>query len=426
MAFSSEHVYKVWHPRKVLFHERNEDRKIYIDFASVRKGTISKIKNRILLAKNEPTYQLFTGHIGCGKSTELLRIKNELQKKDYHVVFFDAAEYLDLSDIDTTEILLSIATNIIKSTKEIGINYPVNTLQGLWEDFKYILTEEVSEISIAGILSISRSTKDSSDLRKILRRRLEPKTSEVIRCINNDIIEYTRKELIKKGKIGLVVIVDGLEYIDNRILDIGMNQQKYIYSQRGDKLNKLNCHIVYTMPLALRFSDEIEIISERFDGSPSNLQMIPVKSRNGSINTESLELLRQTLLARVFPYKSTAERHQLICKVFDKIKTIDTLCVMSGGHIRGLLRMARSALVEKMVLPITRESVIKVIKDRHYAFSVTISEEENELLKNPNNIKEIASEVEHQNLLRNLFIFEYLDANGYWYSINPVLDIINL
>jgi hypothetical protein len=54
-----------------------EDRKYYIDFSSVRGGNIIKELGRTiaLLSPDKPTCQLFTGHIGCGKSTELQRLQ---------------------------------------------------------------------------------------------------------------------------------------------------------------------------------------------------------------------------------------------------------------------------------------------------------------------------------------------------------------
>jgi predicted ATPase len=50
-----------------------EARTYYIDFSSVRGGNIIRELGRTIsrLSPDKPTCQLFTGHIGCGKSTEL-------------------------------------------------------------------------------------------------------------------------------------------------------------------------------------------------------------------------------------------------------------------------------------------------------------------------------------------------------------------
>ncbi|NEQ85003.1 MAG: ATP-binding protein, partial [Moorea sp. SIO2I5] len=66
--------YRATNPSKTLAVDNEEDRKYYIDFSSVRGGQIiEKLRKKIaIFSPNQPTCELFTGHIGCGKSTELL------------------------------------------------------------------------------------------------------------------------------------------------------------------------------------------------------------------------------------------------------------------------------------------------------------------------------------------------------------------
>jgi excinuclease UvrABC ATPase subunit len=89
----------------------SEERKYYIDFSSVRGGNIIKELGRTItrLSPDKPTCQLFTGHIGCGKSTELQRLKAELEQQGFHVVYFESSQVLEMADVDVTDILLAIA-----------------------------------------------------------------------------------------------------------------------------------------------------------------------------------------------------------------------------------------------------------------------------------------------------------------------------
>lgn len=64
-----------------------EDREYYIDFATVRGDkVIDKLKRTITrLSPNQPTCQRFTGHIGCGKSTDevtLNAVRNAIAKRE--------------------------------------------------------------------------------------------------------------------------------------------------------------------------------------------------------------------------------------------------------------------------------------------------------------------------------------------------------
>jgi pantothenate kinase-related protein Tda10 len=77
----------------------------------VRGGdAIAKLKQKITYFKpNDPTCQLFTGHIGCGKSTELLPLQVELEADGFHVIYFESSEDLEMTDVDIGDVLLAIA-----------------------------------------------------------------------------------------------------------------------------------------------------------------------------------------------------------------------------------------------------------------------------------------------------------------------------
>ena len=101
--------FKATNPDLPLFADNVlEDKNYYIDFSSVRGGkVIEKIEKTItFLSPDQSTCQLFTGHIGCGKSTELLKLKTELEEKGFHVVYVDSYKYLNMDDVDVSDILL--------------------------------------------------------------------------------------------------------------------------------------------------------------------------------------------------------------------------------------------------------------------------------------------------------------------------------
>jgi len=78
MGLDLPRFYAACNPSKPLAMGNAEERQYYIDFASVRGGKIIEALRRTIttLSPDRPTCQLFTGHIGCGKSTELLRLKS--------------------------------------------------------------------------------------------------------------------------------------------------------------------------------------------------------------------------------------------------------------------------------------------------------------------------------------------------------------
>ena len=68
-----------------------------------------------LQTPHENGYFLFSGHRGCGKSTELRRIRDELDAPDiFYVVFADAAQGLDVNNLRYQDILFHLAGKLVE------------------------------------------------------------------------------------------------------------------------------------------------------------------------------------------------------------------------------------------------------------------------------------------------------------------------
>lgn len=156
MTLDVQRFYKACNPSNTLNFGNDRDRKCYIDFSSVRGSNIIRELGRTitLLAGDEPTCQLFTGHIGCGKSTELFRLKAELEEKGFHVVYFESSKDLDMGDVDITDILLAIARQVSESLEKIKLNLQPQGFKALLKGAADLLQTpiEVSgEASIPGL-----------------------------------------------------------------------------------------------------------------------------------------------------------------------------------------------------------------------------------------------------------------------------------
>jgi hypothetical protein len=428
MALDLRKFYQACNPSKTLDLGKTEDQPYYIDFSPVRGGEIIEELGRTitLFSPDEPTCQLFSGHIGCGKSTELLRLKEQLERQGFHVVYFESSQDLDLADVDISDILLAIARQVSASLEAVQIKLKPGYFVNLFTEVKEFLQTPIdltwgAELSF-GIAKITAQTKDSPKLRGQLRQYLEPRTNGILEAIN-ELIERATKELKARGKQGLVVIVDNLDRVDSSPKPMGRMQPEYLFIDRGEQLRRLNCHVVYTIPLALIFSSESEILTSRLGGGvdPKVLPMVPVQSKNGSECAEGMTLLRQMVLARAFPDVNPDQRLNLITKVFDSPETLDTLCRGSGGHVRNLLGLLYSCLQKKNP-PIALDCVEKVIRERRNKLVLGIKAHEWELLRQVRELKTVKQEPAYQILLRNMLVFEYRnDDEAPWFDINPVL-----
>jgi AAA ATPase domain len=441
MILDLSRFFKASNPSRTLDISKPEDRQYYIDFSEVRgSNLIKEIGRAIVFSEDEPNCQLFTGHIGCGKSTELSRLKAELEQKKFHVVYFESSQDLDMADVDISDILLAIARQVSHSLEAAQIQLQPTRFQNLLQGAANLLNSEVTGIkakvpvvgdiginaepgkfSLAvGIGEITTKAKDSKDIRSLLRQHLEPRVNNILEAINQELIEPAQKQLKQQGKAGLVAIVDNLDRIDNRQRSSGRTQPEYLFVDRGEQLNKLKCHVVYTVPLVLAFSNDKENLTNRFGSDPQLLPMVRVRERDGSLCSEGITLLRQMILARAFPNVDSEQRISLISEVFDAPETLDYLCQVSGGHVRNLLVLLNTC-IKKDDPPFSRDLVERVINQRRSELSKAITTHEWALLRLVAQQKTVRGEEEYQTLLRSLFVFEYRDADESWFDINPIL-----
>jgi AAA ATPase domain len=419
--------FNVCNPSKTLKVENREDLQYYIDFSSVRgSNVIQRLRRTIANQPNEATCQLFTGHIGCGKSTELFRLKDELEQQGFHVVYFESSADLDMADVDISDILLAITRQVSSSLESVNIRLKPGYFANLFNEVADFLQTpiELSEMEFSlplGIGKITTKAKDSPKLRSQLRQYLEPRTAGILDAINQDVLGQATELLKQRGKKGLVVIIDNLDRVDLSRKASGRSQPEYLFIDRGEQLKKLNCHVVYTIPLVLIFSNELSTLTNRFGVKPIVLPMVTVISRDGSDHLEGMNLLKQMVLARAFPNLKPEERLGLISVVFDSSETLERLCRISGGHVRNLLVLLYSCLQEDDP-PIQRDCLEMVIREYRDDLIAAISENEWELLhqilRQRDNVK---GEDEYQTLLRSLFLFEYRDVEGRWFGINPAI-----
>lgn len=448
MAVNVKAFYQATNPGKALFQDNQEiEQKYYIDFSEVRGGQIIEdLKDNIALwSPDEPTCQLFTGHIGCGKSTELWRLKQQLEEEGFHVIYFESDKDLEMGDIDVSDILLTIARQVsesLETLEKVKLEEPKG-LKGLLDGVSKLLQTELDisataelgvpgvgqvtvdeeglEFVAAGIGKITAKAKASPELRSKLRDYLGPRTNGIIDTINQELLEPAHEKLKQHGKNGLVVIVDNLDKVDSSPKPWGRPQPEYLFVDRGEQLAGLHCHVIYTLPLALRFSNDYGTLIQRFKNAAKVLPMVSIQSRDGNKSVEGMALLRQLVLARAFPNLEEQQRLEKITEIFDSVETLDHLCKMSGGHVRNVLRMLNDAVKKQKGLPISRENLDKVIQNLRNERTLAVEDEEWELLRQVAKTQKVTGDDGYQKLIRSMFVYEYRDDEGSWFDINPIL-----
>lgn len=200
MLLDLERFYQASNPGRPLVLENAADRLYYIDFSSVRGGKIIEALQRTItrISPNTPTCQLFTGHLGCGKSTELLRLKAELEAEQFHVIYFESTRVLEMADIDVTDILLAIAGQVSENLEAMKMSVKPAYFTKLFHEVTDFLQTPINvgveaELSV-GIAKITAKTKESPQLRRRLRDYLEPRTENILQSINQELLDRANTE----------------------------------------------------------------------------------------------------------------------------------------------------------------------------------------------------------------------------------------
>ncbi len=330
-------AYNACNPNKPL----SIDDPRYLDLTSVRSPqSISVLTKRIVRAQPEQRFhkQLFSGHRGSGKSTELHRLEGELQNKGYVVIFLDVGELLDLAEITYQDILLMIATGIVKILEEQKIDLDKGLLDDLqtWFATRIITQVYAKDESLAVkaraelalktpfskiLTNLQAEVRSASGWREEVRQTLENELPVFIAKLN-DLILAARIQFKKKDFVDMVIIVDGLEKMYYRLLANDETSYSNLFIRHAEQLNAPQSHIIYTVPIALAFNSNL---GNEFSAPLFMMPMIKYQTSLGE--TRLIELINQRMRSDLF--ESANLQKQLIA--------------MSGGSMRDLFRLIQFA-----------------------------------------------------------------------------------
>ena len=376
------------------------------------------------------TCQLYAGHRGAGKSTELLRLKKYLEDRDCFVVYFSAdKEDIDSEDAQYTDILLACTRHLLEHLRETNPDPILNWLRDRGKDLQDLAGTSYKPDSLSGEIAITTFAKITANLRAVpsqrakIRKLVDPYTPTLIQALNEFIHEA--KNQLPLGKTELVIIADSLDRIVPTIQEDGRTSHEHIFIDRSESLKDLNCHLVYTVPISLLYSSRASDMQNNY-GDARILPMIKIKNCDNSIYDDGLNKLKEIISRRV---KKVDSNLDLETQVFADKDTLERLCLMSGGHVRDLMHLIKGALKQIDALPITTRALQRSITELRDVYRRTVKEEQWELLAEVANNKQIKNNDKYRNLLFNRCLLEYVDFDGEgemnrWYDVHSLIKDI--
>ncbi|MGJ5630753.1 ATP-binding protein [Nostoc sp. CALU 1950] len=402
----------------------------YVDCQDVRGDAdiLQELGNRMQLA-NTNTCQLYSGHRGAGKSTELLRLKKYLENRKFYVVYFAADEEdIDSEDAQYTDILLACTRRLLKDLKEIASPRPIlDWLKDRWVDLKDLALTPLEfeslevEAQVAQFAKLTANLRAVPELRQKIRQKIDPYTVPLIEVLNEFLTDA--KKNLPTGKTQLAVIVDNLDRMVLVKDGDGRTNYEEVFLDRSEQLQALDCHLIYTVPISMAYSTRATDLRDIY-GDPQILPMIMVNTLKGEVYQPGLKKVKEVINKRV---RQIAPELSLETEIFDSPQTLDRLCLMSGGHVRNLLLLTQDAIGRTEELPVSEKAVRRAITQARDTYRRTVENHQWYLLAEVSCSKRIINDDLYRNLMYNrcLLEYRYLDDEGEmqrWYDIHPLIQ----
>lgn len=378
-------------------------------------GVDMESSNRRLRTPPERGYYLFCGHRGCGKSTELRRIRNELHAPDaYYVVFADAAQELDVNNLRYQDILLHLAGKLARQLEDDGIGLDPVHLKKLEAWFfqrveSQETTREFAQRIRAGagvepglpfigrlFAEISNAINTNSTHKQVLRRTLQNYFTDFAEAFNH-LIEAAGEAVREAGgNRRILFVVDGTDRL-------GGDDADAFFVSDVHQLQQVRGLFIYCAPIHLVYegSGIVQSFNHVF-----KLPMIKVADADGSKSDAGYDVMREILNRRAAP------------SLFDP-GVADHLIEHSGGHPRDLLRLLQIAFGYAENDRFDMDSAQQAVRDAATEFRQILAREDYDLLAEIDSIPETPPLSDRaRRLLYDLALLSY---NDFYCRSHPVI-----
>lgn len=409
----------------------------YVDMDAVRgtEGALIKdVLRHIHLARDHYVRFLFSGHIGCGKSSELKQLNHILLtskgERCFFPVFLDTHEYLSDYDTDPIDLLLAVVAELATQLRDnLKIELKDNYFKDRLLELKSFLFSEVeveeAEVELWKVKAKLKLLKANDVARTEVRQALRPRVATMLGEINS--LLTTVRGLLREKKTGytdLVLIVDNLEKI-RKVTNApeGFASHRELFLEQHAKLTGFDAHVIYTVSLRLVRSTDAPQLLQRYD-RVFVVPSVKVMQRDRTRYDPGDAALRSLIERRITPTP--------LPNVFTE-EALAFLLRYCGGHVRHLMIFIRTSIAYVDKLPIDLPAARKALRQMINIFSSSIPEahwDKLAALDQSEDQKIINGDSDYLALLENQAVLEYVDgieendafaSAEPWYAVHPVV-----
>ncbi len=354
-----------------------------------------------------PKY-FFSGHRGCGKSTELRRMAvNPQIRAKYWPIHFTIRDEADVNNLDYRDVLLAIGGQIYRQYRAGGDKLPKQLLSEL-DQFRGQVEKEITITPGRLTGSEVEGKLDAFFAQAGLKLKLEPKVRTAVRqVIEEDItglielLNTISTAIYTQTKRWPLVLIDDLDKPD-------LARACEIFHERRGVMLQPNIAIVYTVSSPLFYSAEFEAIRDRAIFLP-NVKLHPHR-RAGERDGEGYRTMRAFVHKRMHPDLITDEALE------EAVRT-------SGGVFREMCRVMRYAIGRAQVKQqpqIELEGVQRAGSEIRNEYRRILTAEQRALLREVHVHNRLDHPDELAPLMQMLAALEYRNDEN-WCDVHPAL-----
>lgn len=383
-------------PADCPFHVDREGKPLY------------KLIRALLREHRQPPKYFFSGHRGCGKSTELnmLAADDEINDK-FFVMKYSVKDICDVNNLNYVDVLFSIGAQLYLKYTDAGRELRPELIEEL-ESWKNDIVEQVRE-EIASFetsmetglksffLSILAKIRAEDTTRKTIREKVEPRLSELIDKINLIVADIEGKE---KKKV--LVLIDDLD-------KPGLDSARKIFYDNYTAITQPACAIVYTVPISMFFTQEFTAIRESRFFLP-NVKLHFKKERENP-DKKGYQLMESFIFKRM--KKNLIEPEALAHAI-----------KMGAGVFREtarIMQIAADSALENDRNRIIKEDAVRAEREIRSDFKRILKPNDYITLKEICKNNEMCGIENIGDLLHNLSVLEYMNHET-WCDIHPTLE----
>lgn len=371
---------------------------------------LDRLKRALLRENRQLPKYFFSGHRGCGKSTELNRLHvDEGINEKYFIVKYSVKDVCDVNNLNYVDVLFSIGAQLYIQYIDAGKKLRPGLIKEL-DTWKNTVVEQITEkeksIEASGearikafFLSFLAKIKSEDTTRKTIREKIEPRLSDLIDKINLIISDIKGRE-----KKEVLVVIDDLD-------KPSLEQAIKIFYDNYTAITQPACAIVYTVPISIYFAQEFTAIRDSRFFLP-NIKL-HVKNDRNTLYEPGYKLMRTFVFKRM--------REKLI-----EPEALNLAIKMGAGVFREtarIMQIAADSAIENGRNCIAKQDVQRAEREIRSDFKRILKTEDYATLAEVCNNNEIRGIEKIGHLLHNLSILEYVNDET-WCDIHPTLEAL--